>query len=277
MTRRKSLAFLIAVLGSLLFVGAVLAQAEGDIELIRWTIDAGGRLISGGTYTMMGTVGQPEPGPTVSGGVFVLTSGFWPAGGQAPSTCEKVNAVLISGPTAGPPGGYTFTAVVSPSTATTPISYTWDNGDSGASSPRTLSVGGHKLTVSVSNCGGAAQVSDDHTIDIQAVQPGCTTPLTGVTISGPTIGITNTTYTFTASPQPVGATTPVTYHWSPEPDSGQGTSSAGYAWASDGVKTITLNAQNCGGASSKVHTITIGAGAGYRICLPLIMHTPEKK
>jgi hypothetical protein len=224
---------------------------------------------------MMGTVGQPEPGPTVSGGGFTLTSGFWPGGGQAPSTCEKVNAVQISGPTTGPPGEYTFNANVSPSSAAKPISYTWDNGDSGASSTKTLSVGGHKLSVSVSNCGGAAQVSDDHTIDIQAVQPGCTTPLTGLTISGPTTGVTNTTYTFTASPQPAGASAPVTYHWSPEPDSGQGTSSASYAWASDGLKTITLNAQNCGGAGSKVHTITIGTAVGLEIYLPLITNKSQ--
>jgi hypothetical protein len=97
----------------------------------------------------------------------------------------------------------------------------------------------------------------------------CAVPLTGVEISGPTTGKINTTYTFTASPQPANATSP-TYTWSPAPDSGQGTATAKYSWTATGDKTITLQAVNCGGVDrSDTHVISIGSEADYYVFLPL--------
>lgn len=56
------------------------ATAFGDYE-IRWsTIDGGGRTSSGGTYTLRGTIGQPDAGDS-AGGQYELLGGFW--GGES--------------------------------------------------------------------------------------------------------------------------------------------------------------------------------------------------
>ena len=49
-------------------------------DLTWFTIDGGGGTFStGGSYELGGTVGQPEAGPTLTGGVYELVGGFWPA------------------------------------------------------------------------------------------------------------------------------------------------------------------------------------------------------
>jgi hypothetical protein len=93
-------------------------------------------------------------------------------------------------------------------------------------------------------------------------------PLTRVTISGPMTGVTNTAYSFTANISPITATTPIMYTWMPEPDSGQGTTSTSYTWTTGGNKTITVTANNVGGALTGTHTIAIGP---WSIYLPLTM------
>ncbi|MFN8488167.1 MAG: hypothetical protein U0350_11280 [Caldilineaceae bacterium] len=98
------------------------------------------------------------------------------------------------------------------------------------------------------------------------VQP---TPLTSVTISGPTIGVINTNYTFTATTSPITATLPITYTWSPPPKVGQGTATAAYTWPVTGSELITVTAANSGGAVSARHTITLVDQA--EVCLPLIL------
>ncbi len=97
------------------------------------------------------------------------------------------------------------------------------------------------------------------------------TPLTGVTISGPISGSLNTTYTFTASPQPTAASTPA-YTWSTDGlVSGQGTASAAYAWATEGGKTVSIQASNCGGAGAGSDNHTIFIGTVYQVYLPLAL------
>jgi len=45
---------------------------------IDWfTMDGGGGVSSGGSYTLSGTIGQPDAG-TLSGGNYTLEGGFWP-------------------------------------------------------------------------------------------------------------------------------------------------------------------------------------------------------
>jgi hypothetical protein len=51
-----------------------------------YLIDGGGGTSSGGTYTLSGTIGQPDAG-TSSGGTYTLQGGFWP-GIVVPSTGE---------------------------------------------------------------------------------------------------------------------------------------------------------------------------------------------
>jgi hypothetical protein len=49
-----------------------------DFDLSRHTVDAGGTSSArGGAFELSGTVGQPDAGKPLSGGVFELTGGFW--------------------------------------------------------------------------------------------------------------------------------------------------------------------------------------------------------
>ena len=56
-----------------------LAQSGDGYDLIWWTVDGGGGTISesGSGYTLIGTVGQPEPGPALTDGSYTLIGGFW--------------------------------------------------------------------------------------------------------------------------------------------------------------------------------------------------------
>ena len=52
-------------------------QAQSDSYTLPWaTIDGGGGLTSGGSFSLHGTVGQPDAG-VMSGGAFTITGGFW--------------------------------------------------------------------------------------------------------------------------------------------------------------------------------------------------------
>lgn len=42
-----------------------------------YRVAGGGGTSSGGSYTLSGTVGQAEAGPTLTGGAYALTGGFW--------------------------------------------------------------------------------------------------------------------------------------------------------------------------------------------------------
>ncbi len=60
-----------------------LAQSGGGFDLSWNTVDGGGStFLTGGSYTLSGTVGQPDAG-AMSGGAFSLQGGFW-AGATAP-------------------------------------------------------------------------------------------------------------------------------------------------------------------------------------------------
>ncbi|HOT90730.1 MAG TPA: putative glycoside hydrolase [Anaerolineae bacterium] len=99
------------------------------------------------------------------------------------------------------------------------------------------------------------------------------TALTGVSISGPTSGYTDTQYTFTAGVAPANASTPISYTWTPAPASGQGTMTARYTWPTVGAKVITVTVQNCGGSAVDTHTITLTAHPtpSHFLYLPLIL------
>ena len=68
---------------TLLFTLPVLAQSGGELDLSWNTIDSGGGTFSsGGSYTLGGTIGQPDAGG-MTGGAYTLSGGFW-AGQAAP-------------------------------------------------------------------------------------------------------------------------------------------------------------------------------------------------
>lgn len=50
----------------------------GQSYSINWyKISGGGGTSSGGTYSVAGTIGQPDAGGQMSGGTYSLTGGFW--------------------------------------------------------------------------------------------------------------------------------------------------------------------------------------------------------
>ncbi len=59
-------------------VGSLEAPGSGSGYELSWrTIDGGGAMnLSGGSYTLNGTIGQPDAGK-MSGGSFVHIGGFW--------------------------------------------------------------------------------------------------------------------------------------------------------------------------------------------------------
>ena len=64
-------------------VVASAALALGGENISRWAVAGGGGQSAGGGYVLNGTLGQTEAGPTMSGGDYNLSGGFW--GGAATS------------------------------------------------------------------------------------------------------------------------------------------------------------------------------------------------
>jgi len=84
----------------LLFTPSALAQYAID-----WfTIDGGGGTSTGGVYQVSGTVGQPDTGPTMSGGNYSVDGGFWgiiaavqtPGAPTLTATATATNTAAIS-------------------------------------------------------------------------------------------------------------------------------------------------------------------------------------
>lgn len=275
----KRLAPLLTV-AALVLAGVALAhaQAGGNFNLAWWTIDGGGLTVSsGGSFTMMGTVGQPEPGPALTSGNLTLYSGFWPAGGSAPPACPNpITGGWIVGPGSGYTGvNYDFT-VGHDAAATPPLTYIWSS-DGLVSGQGTTNatfqwgvVGMHTLSVTIENCGGSVNVA--HSITLSAPPPTCSVPLTGVGLTGPSTGQANQDLTFTASYAPANATVPVNYTWSSNGlVSGQGANTAVYRWANAGQYQVTVSAANCGGSANASHSVAITSAANHYIYLPVVL------
>jgi len=169
--------------------------------------------------------------------------------------CRALTAVVISGPTAGTTGQqYTFTVTPTPANASTPLTYAWtatgQSGVSGASANFTWnSPGTYTVNVSGSNCGGT--VNQSLQVVISNPQPACTTPVTGVTLAGPTKGIVAASYSFDGASTPLNATTPITLTWTVTDKSPvynyTASASRSWSWSTSGTKTIQLKTKNCGG------------------------------
>jgi hypothetical protein len=52
-------------------------RASGQYSIDWSTIDGGGGTSTGGVYSVTGTIGQPDAGPTMSGGNYTVDGGFW--------------------------------------------------------------------------------------------------------------------------------------------------------------------------------------------------------
>ncbi len=68
----------LALVGALLVLSsASWVQAGGGYNIAWWTVDGGGGSSSGPTYSVSGTVGQPEAGPAMSSSSYTFFGGFW--------------------------------------------------------------------------------------------------------------------------------------------------------------------------------------------------------
>ena len=230
--------------------------------------------------------------PVVAAGAsqfLVAYQGIYPSGGSEykhifgrylyeffETTCTPLTGLTVTGPTVGQIGSSHIFQVdnLAPLNVTFPIIYTWSptpDNQSGNSATYSWSTAGvNTITATGSNCAGSGSAKDDHTITINAA---CT-PLTGLTVTGPTTGQTGSSYIFQVDNlAPLNVTFPIIYTWSPTPANQSG-NSATYSWSTEGVKTITVTGSNCagGGSASDNHTITISAaGNGVKLYLPLTM------
>jgi hypothetical protein len=74
------------ICGVVLILGCA-GEAMAQSYAINWhTIDGGGGTSTGGVYSVSGTIGQPDAGPTMTNGQYAVTGGFWalPAAIQTP-------------------------------------------------------------------------------------------------------------------------------------------------------------------------------------------------
>jgi hypothetical protein len=79
------------------FIESALAQTGGSYDLSWSTVDDGGGTTSGGGYTLVGTVAQPDAGSALTGGDYTLTGGFWPGiiSGRSSGSSNNVYLPII--------------------------------------------------------------------------------------------------------------------------------------------------------------------------------------
>jgi hypothetical protein len=180
-----------------------------------------------------------------------------------------VVGVTLSGPTAGNiNSNYTFQAAVEYDTATQPITYTWEatgqaevvqQGGITDTVSFTWADSGVK-TVSVTADNGLGQVVTQHQITLAENE----VPVTGVTISGPTEGVSGEEYLFSAEITPSDATLPITWTWEvdghdPVTRSGGPSDDLAVSWDEDGVYNVKVTVSNALANVSDQHTITLSA------------------
>ena len=180
--KRKALSLTLALAIGLLATGIVLAQTGNGYDLTWWSVDGGGGSVSGGEYSLAGTVGQADAAPALTGGDYTLYSGFWAGGGAASPACTPVTGVGLSLATSG--DIYTdtevsFSANVAPDNAGKPYTYTIDYGD-GVSTTATSSddpltaplthtftaTGTYEIEIAVWNCGMSAAQAATGTVQV---------------------------------------------------------------------------------------------------------------
>ena len=74
---KRVLILILLLLSFLMLTGAGLS-ATNNVDMSWWTVDGGGAVpsLSGGSYSLQGTVGQADAGVLSSGG-YTLYGGFW--------------------------------------------------------------------------------------------------------------------------------------------------------------------------------------------------------
>lgn len=77
MTRVTLCGLLLALALMMAGTSAVLAQAGGAFALAWSVVSAGGGTMTGGVYSLTGSVGQVAAGSVATGGPYSLSSGVW--------------------------------------------------------------------------------------------------------------------------------------------------------------------------------------------------------
>ncbi len=88
---------LFSCLASLLNSAHVFAQ---PFSISWYTIDSGGGFAAGGNLELHGTIGQHDAGPTMTGGDFSLSGGFWAAAATVtivPDSYTLFRGILVNG------------------------------------------------------------------------------------------------------------------------------------------------------------------------------------
>ena len=148
---------------------------------------------------------------------------------------------------------YDFLAKVSPTDATTPITYEWQasgqsdetnvSGNNDLVSYSWDSVGTKIITVTASNAVNSVEAELMIVIGEEDIA------LETLTLSGDVEGLIGAECEFTADINPLGATTPITFEWQATDQAGV-THSGGvsdtmmFVWDSPGVKTVSVKASN---------------------------------
>jgi len=124
------------LLGATLLV--VPAALFAQLSIDRHTIDGGGGTSSGGLYSVVGTIGQPDAGGPMTNGQFSVTGGFW----ALPIVVQTADAPTLIIARAGPGLAMISWSPSSPGFVlqeTLSLSPTnWINSPSGATNPITV-------------------------------------------------------------------------------------------------------------------------------------------
>ena len=104
MKSKLTLSVLLLLTASALVV--LRGSAVGDYAVDWWSSDGGGAATStGGSYSLGGTIGQPDAGPAMTGGAFSIIGGFW--GAALPPALSISGSAGIPGATLTYTGGST--------------------------------------------------------------------------------------------------------------------------------------------------------------------------
>jgi len=100
---------------------------------------------------------------------------------------------------------------------------------------------------------------------------------TSVAIAGPTTGVVQVEYTFTATVSPMTATLPITYVWQatateqvPVTHAGGVSDTVTFTWSTSGAQVITVTATNAGGRAANTQVVTINPI--QKVYLPVVLH-----
>jgi hypothetical protein len=101
-------------------------------------------------------------------------------------------------------------------------------------------------------------------------------PPTQVVITGPTMGFTQTAYTFIATASPITTTVPITYLWqatgqSSITNTGGLSDTISFTWGATGTQAITVTVTNAASAVTGTHVIHIVPSR--RVYLPLVLRS----